>query len=131
MSIVGSVLRSRVLLKPKGKEPERALKTQPEEESEDEDKDEDGDTRIKDKVIIKNKIKLVRLVKVITLLRFLRKLSELREFLAKVNIYIKYNLNLFLLKADKVTFVIFYFKGSAFDFTETFLDNYRVNEKAK
>ena len=129
MSIVGSVLRSGVLLEPKGKEPEKALKAQPEEESEDKDKDEDKDTRIKDRVIIKNKVELIRLVKVIILLRFLKKPSELKEFLIKVNIYIEYNLNLFLLKADKVTFVISYLEGLAFDFAETFFDDYRINEK--
>ena len=129
MSIVGSVSGSGTLPEPKGKEPEKALKAQPEEENEDKDKDEDRDIRIKDRVIIKNKVELIRLVKVITLLRFLRKLSELKEFLAKVNIYIKYNLNSFLTEADKVTFVISYFKGLVFDFAETFLNDYRTNDK--
>ena len=128
MSIVGSVLGSGALPEPKGKEPAKALKAQPEEESED-NKDEDRDIKIKDRVIIENKVELIRLVKVITLLRFLRKPSELKEFLVKVNIYIKYNLNLFLLKADKVIFVISYFKGLVFDFAETFLNDYRTNDK--
>ena len=129
MSIVGSVSGSGTLPEPKGKEPEKALKAQPEEESED-NKDEDRDTRIKDRVTIENKVELIRLVKVTTLPRFLGKPSELKEFLAKVNIYIKHNLNSFPTEADKVTFVISYFKGLVFDFAETFLDDYRINEKA-
>ena len=127
MSTVGSASGSGTLPEPKGKEPEKALKAQPEEESE--DKDEDRDIKIKDRVIIKNKVKLIRLVKVITLPRFLGKPSELKEFLAKVNIYIKHNLNSFLTEADKVTFAISYFKGLVFDFAETFLDDYRTNDK--
>ena len=129
MFIVGSVLGSGVLLKPKGKEPEKALKAQPEEE-ESKSKDEKRDTKIKDRVIIKNKVELIRLIKVTTLPRFLGKPSELREFLAKVNIYIKYNLNSFLTEADKVIFVISYFKGLIFDFAEIFLDDQRVNDES-
>ena len=129
MSIVGSVSGSGALPEPKGKEPEKALKAQPEEESEDKDKDEDRDTRIKDRVTIENKVELIRLVKVATPPRFLGKPSELREFLAKVNIYIKHNLNSFLTEADKVTFAISYLKGLAFDFAETFLNDYRTNDK--
>src|ERR1035437_2896014 len=105
MSTVGSASGSGTLPELKDKEPEKALEAQPEEESE------DRDTRIKDRVIIENKVELIRLVKVVTPPRFLGKPSELREFLAKVNIYIKHNLNSFLTEADKVTFAISYLKG--------------------
>ena len=121
MSIVGSVSGSRVLLEPKDKGPEVVPGAR---------KDGDGDIKIKDRIIIENKVELLYLIKVATLLRFLGKPSELREFLAKVNIYIKHNLNSFLLEADKVTFAISYFKGLVFDFAETFLDDYRTNDKS-
>ena len=63
-----------------------------------------------------------------TLLRFRGEQGKLKEFITKLKIYYKYNLNSFNLKVNKVTYVILYIKGSAFDFIKPFLLDFGKEE---
>ena len=85
----------------------------------------DSDTQIKDLV----NVTISQLVKVNTPLRFRGEQGKLKEFITKLKIYYKYNLNSFNLKVNKVTYVISYIKGLAFDFVEPFLIDFGKEEK--
>ena len=127
MSDRGSVSGSRRVLLPKElalrlKKPELVLVSTLEE-----DKDNEGDIIIKDLV----NITIIRSAKVNTLLKFRGEVGKLKEFITKLQIYYKYNFNSFGLKANKVTYIISYIKGLAFEFIETFLLNYRKEEKLR
>ena len=61
-------------------------------------------------VKVNNYVSLFRSAKVAILLKFLRKPKELKIFLAKLRIYINYNLRSFPLEVNKVLFVILYLK---------------------
>ncbi len=90
-------------------------------------KNNNGNTKIKD--LLKFKIKTTKLIKVITLLIFKRKLSKLKVYLAKVIIYIKYNMDIFENDLNKVIFAIFYLKGLVFDYIEIFFKDFKENVK--
>ncbi|KAE8445095.1 hypothetical protein EG329_013810 [Mollisiaceae sp. DMI_Dod_QoI] len=91
------------------------------------DEDDDSDIKIKD--LLKFRIKITRLVKVATPPIFKGKPSELKVYLAKVTIYIKYNVDMFEDDSDKVTFAISYLEGLAFDYMEIFFRDFRENTK--
>ncbi|KAE8452954.1 hypothetical protein EG329_012141 [Mollisiaceae sp. DMI_Dod_QoI] len=95
--------------------------------NESEDENDNGDIKMKD--LLKFKIKTIRLVKVATPPIFKGKPSELKVHLAKVTIYIEYNVDMFEDDSDKVTFAIFYLKGLAFDYMEIFFRDFRENAK--
>ena len=56
-------------------------------------------------------------------------MRKLKEFITKLQIYYKYNLNSFNSEVNKVTYIISYIEGSVFKFVEIFLLNYRKKEK--
>ena len=58
-------------------------------------KDLEGDIKIKELLKVDNTINVNRLVKVAIPPKFSRKLLELRAYITKLNIYIKYNEELF------------------------------------
>ena len=58
-------------------------------------KDPEKDVKIKELLKVNNTINVNRLVKVAIPPRFSRKLLELRAYITKLNIYIKYNKKLF------------------------------------
>ena len=89
-----------------------------------EDEDNKGDITIKDLV----NITIIRSAKVNTLPKFRREVGKLKEFITKLQIYYKYNLNSFDLEADKVTYAILYIEGFAFEFVETFLLDFKKKE---
>ncbi|KAE8452312.1 hypothetical protein EG329_001012 [Mollisiaceae sp. DMI_Dod_QoI] len=95
--------------------------------NESDDEDDDGDTRMKD--LPEFRIKTTRLVKVATPPIFKGKPSKLKVHLAKVIIYIEYNVDMFEDDSDKVTFAIFYLKGPAFDYMEIFFRDFKGNAK--
>jgi len=64
---------------------------------------------------------------VIVLLKYKRELSKLREFITKLQIYITYNNDSFETENKKVLFTILYLEDKAFEFTETYLDDYNLN----
>ena len=70
----------------------------------------DKDTRITE-VKVNNYVSLSRSAKVAILPKFLGKLKELKMFLAKLGIYINYNLGSFPTEVDKVLFAILYLEG--------------------
>src|SRR5450631_1694732 len=72
--------------------------------------DNDSDTKIKG-LQVENKVTLSRTAKVATPPKFKGKLSKLKEFVTKAKIYLNYNSDSFEWEADKVTFVISYYKG--------------------
>ena len=92
-----------------------------------EDKDNKGDVIIKDLV----NITIIYSIKVNTLPKFRGEVGKLKEFITKLQIYYKYNLNSFNSEADKVTYAISYIKGLVFKFVKTFLLNYRRKEKLR
>ena len=125
MSDIGSVKGSRrvLLLKElasRSKKPEPVLVSTLEE-----DKNNEGDVTIKDLV----NITIIRSAKVNTLPKFKGEVRKLKEFIIKLQIYYKYNLNSFNLKVNKVTYTISYIKGLVFKFVEIFLLDYRKEEK--
>ena len=81
---------------------------------ESDDKDEsinkDKDIRIIE-VKVNNYVNLSKLAKVVILPKFLGKLKELKIFLAKLGIYINYNLGSFPTEVNKVLFTILYLEG--------------------
>ncbi len=93
--------------------------------NESDDEDDDGDVKMKDP--LEFRIKTIRLVKVATPLIFKGKPSKLKVHLAKVIIYIEYNVDMFEDELDKVTFAIFYLEGLAFDYMEIFFRDFREN----
>ena len=121
MFVVGSTsgLCKALLLK----EPEPVLINAPEEDK-DREEDNNKDVLIKDLI----NITITYLAKVNTLPKFRGEVGKLIEFITKLQIYYKYNLNSFALEANKVTYTILYTKGIAFDFIETFLFNF-IKEK--
>ena len=121
----GSVSGSRRVLLPKElasrlKKPELVLVNTLEE-----DKNNEGDIIIKDLV----NVTIIRSAKVNTPLKFKGEVGKLKEFIIKLQIYYKYNFDSFNSEVNKVTYVISYIKGSAFEFIETFLLDYRKEEK--
>ena len=58
-------------------------------------KNKQRDVKIKELLKVNNTININRLVKVTILPKFSRKLLELRAYITKLNIYIKYNKELF------------------------------------
>ena len=127
MSDIGSVKGSRRVLLPKelaskSKKPEPVLISTPEE-----DKDNEGDIIIKDPV----NITIIRSAKVNTPPKFRGEIGKLKEFITKLQIYYKYNFNSFDSEANKVTYIILYIKGLAFEFMEIFLLDYRKEEKLR
>ena len=90
-----------------------------------EDEDNEGDIIIKDLV----NVTIIRSAKVNTLPKFRGEIGKLKEFIAKLQIYYKYNFNSFDSKADKVIYAISYIEGLVFEFVETFLLDYRKEEK--
>ncbi len=52
---------------------------------------------------------------------------KLKEFLAKLKIYLNYNEDNFEDKANKVLFAISYLKEGAFEFIKVYLDDYNKN----
>ncbi len=90
-------------------------------------KDAEGDVKMLDQV--KN-LKLTErkvVAKVAPLPKFKGILSKLKEFLAKLKIYLNYNKDDFEDKANKVLFVILYLEEGAFDFIKVYLNNYNEN----
>ncbi len=67
---------------------------------------------------------LTRTAKVANLLKFLGELTKLKEFIAKLQIYVSHNDDSFDNKAFKVLFAISYLEGVVFDFIEVYLDDY-------
>ena len=125
MSNKGSVSGSRRVLSLKElalrlKKPELVLISTLEEDNE-------GDVIIKDLV----NVTIIRSIKVNTLPKFRGEIRKLKEFIMKLQIYYKYNLNSFNSEADKVTYAISYIKGLVFKFVKTFLLNYRRKEKLR
>ncbi len=49
--------------------------------------------------------------------------------MAKITIYIKYNINIFEDNSNKVIFAIFYLKELAFDYIEIFFKDFKENAK--
>ena len=90
-----------------------------------EDENDKGDVIIKDLV----NITIIRSIKVNTLPKFRGEIGKLKEFITKLQIYYKYNFNSFDSKVNKVTYIILYIEGSAFEFVEIFLLDYRKEEK--
>ena len=72
---------------------------------------------------------ITRSVKVNTLPKFRGEIGKLKEFITKLQIYYKYNLNSFDLESNKVTYIISYIEGFAFDFIKPFLLDFRKEEK--
>ncbi len=95
--------------------------------NESDDEDNNGDVKIKD--LSEFKIKTTRLVKIATPLIFRGKPSELKVHLAKVNIYIKHNVDMFEDDSDQVIFAIFYLKEPVFDYMEIFFKDFKENAK--
>ena len=127
ISDIGSARGSRKVLSPeelasKLKKPEPVLISTPEE-----DKDNEGDVIIKDLV----NVTIIRSAKVNTLPKFRGEIGKLKEFIIKLQIYYKYNFDSFDSKVNKVTYTILYIEGSAFKFVETFLLDYRKEEKLR
>ena len=56
-------------------------------------------------------------------------MGKLKEFITKLQIYYKYNLDGFASEADKVTYTILYIEGLAFNFVKTFLSDFGKKEK--
>ena len=90
-----------------------------------EDKDNKGDVIIKDLV----NVTITRSAKVNTLPKFRGEVRKLKEFITKLQIYYKYNFDSFNSEIDKVTYIILYIEGLAFEFVETFLLDYGKEEK--
>ena len=127
ISDTGSTRGSRKVLSPeelasKSKKPELVLVSTPEE-----DEDNKGDVTIKDLV----NVTITRSAKVNTLPKFRGEIGKLKEFIIKLQIYYKYNLNSFAIEADKVTFTISYIKGIAFKFIKVFLTDYTKVERER
>ncbi len=57
--------------------------------------------------------------------------SKLKEFLAKLKIYINHNLDNFEDEANKVLFAISYLEEGAFKFIQVYLDDYNANTYKK
>ncbi|KAE8440303.1 hypothetical protein EG329_009538 [Mollisiaceae sp. DMI_Dod_QoI] len=95
--------------------------------NESDDEDDDGDTKMKD--LPKFRIKTTRLVKIATPPIFKRKPLELKVYLAKVTIYIEYNVDMFEDDLNKVIFAIFYLEKLAFDYIEIFFRDFKGNAK--
>ncbi len=67
---------------------------------------------------------LTRTAKVANLLKFRKELVKLKEFIAKLQIYISYNKDSFDNKASKVLFAISYLEGVVFEFIKVYLNDY-------
>ncbi len=91
------------------------------------EKDNNGDIKMLNQV--KN-LKLTErkvVAKVAPPLKFKGVLLKLKEFLAKLKIYLNYNKADFEDKANKVLFAISYLEDRAFKFIKVYLDNYNIN----
>ncbi len=75
---------------------------------------------------VNNTVALTRTIKVALPPKFKGDLSRLKEYIAKLQIYISYYNNSFDLEADKVLFAISYLEERAFSFIETYLDNFQL-----
>ena len=125
ISDIGSVRGSRKVLSQEEltsrlKKPEPVLVNTLEE-----DKDNEGDIIIKDPI----NITIIRSAKVNTLPKFRGEIRKLKEFITKLQIYYKYNFDSFNSEVNKVIYTISYIEGSVFEFVETFLLDYRKEEK--
>ncbi|KAE8440429.1 hypothetical protein EG329_008001 [Mollisiaceae sp. DMI_Dod_QoI] len=125
----GSVVGKQVKLKTlEPATPKPVFKLTPQDmKNEFDNKNDDSDVKIKD--LSEFRIKITKLVKVATPFIFKGKSSELKVHLAKVTIYIKYNVNMFKDDSNKVIFAIFYLKKPAFDYMEIFFKNFKENAK--
>ena len=130
MSIVGST-SSQYRAIPPLREPDLILVSTPEvvntvipEDNNEDTPDINNNTQIKDLV----NVTISRLAKVNTPLKFRGEQGKLKEFIAKLKIYYKHNLNSFNLEANKVTYAISYIEGLAFDFIEPFLLDFGKEE---
>ncbi len=63
---------------------------------------------------LNNNITLIRTLKIVVLPKFSRQPSKLKEYLNKVNIYIYYNSENFLVERDKTLFIMSYLEGEVF-----------------
>ena len=73
---------------------------------------------------IDNKVSLTRLAKVAPPPKFRGELGKLKEYLAKLRIYIGHNPDSFDIKANKVMFAISYLEGPVFNFMLIYLEDY-------
>ena len=106
--------------------PQSTQPIQEPEEEEEEEADGEGDVKMHD-ITVENKVNLTQQAKVATPPKFKGETYKLKEFLAKMSIYINHNEDSFATETDKVMFAISYLEGSAFEFIETYLDDYNVN----
>ncbi len=63
--------------------------------------------------------------------KFKEVLLKLKEFLAKLKIYLNYNEDDFKNNANKVLFTILYLEKGAFEFIQVYLDDYNANTYKK
>ncbi len=90
--------------------------------------DRDRDTRI---IQVDNTVSLTRTAKVVNPPKFSGEPAKLKEFIAKLQIYVSHNDDSFDSEASKVLFAISYLEGAAFDFIEVYLDDYNKNPNFK
>ena len=82
-------------------------------------------------ITVNNYITLNRVAKIALLPKFLGDLARFKEFISKVRIYINYNINSFDEESNKITFVILYLEGKAFNFVSTYLNDYYTAPKSR
>jgi len=91
-----------------------------------ENKDDDGDVPMGGvpKFQVENTVSLSKSAKVATPPKFKGDPSKLKEFIAKLRIYISHNHESFDDEDSKVLFAISYLEGPAFEFMQVYLDDY-------
>jgi len=87
--------------------------------------DSEDDTGIKE-IYVENTKVLTRTAKIVVVLKFKEHLPKLKEFIAKLQIYISCNNNSFDKESDKVLFAISYLEDTVFDFIKVYLDDFSL-----
>jgi hypothetical protein len=93
------------------------------------EKDVEGDVQMSgvQRVEVENTVSLTKTAKVATPPKFRGDPAKLKEFIAKLQIYMSHNSESFDREPDKVLFAISYLEGPAFDFMEVYLNDYNNN----